>query len=179
MAAAFEKAVRTVSSIFGFILLIMFVILVAAFGMWAAQFIAVKVGKKAPLEFEDRAAAPLSGDEQTTHHRSPDGRFDLITAATEMKMSHWIEIPTLVEVKSGRIFFALGLQWSADVVTWSDDSRVVTIQLRKYPGDVPGVTLAADLLSGDAHFTTRAGDETTEIPEIEHWLTGYIRRFGT
>jgi hypothetical protein len=166
------------SSVLGFVIMIAVVILVAAFGMWAAQRIAARLGRKAPLDFESRAAAPLSGDEPVTHHRSPDGRFDLVTVASEAKMSHWIETPTLLEARTGRELFALDFQWSADSVAWSGDSRTVTLSLRKYPGDVPGVTLTADLLTGEAQFVSRAGVERVPIADISAWLAGYIRRFG-
>src|SRR5690242_11701711 len=118
------------SSVLGFAIMIVIVLLVAAFGMWAAQTVGARLGKKAPVNFESRAAAPLSGDEPVTHHRSPDGRFDLVTVASEMKMSHWVENPSLVEVASNRELFALEFNWSADSVTWSPDSRMVTLSLR-------------------------------------------------
>lgn len=166
------------SSVIGFIILIAIVLFVAAFGMWAAQAIAARMGKKAPVEFESRAAAPLSGDEPVTHHLSPDSRFDLITVANEMKMSHWVENPSLIEARSNRELFALDFHWSADSVAWSPDGRSVTLSLRKYPGDVPGLNMTADLLSGEVRFDTRAGAETARIEEINAWLAGYVRRFG-
>lgn len=165
-------------SVFSFILLIMFVLFIGALGMWAMQKIAIKVGKSSAPGGPPRTAAPLSGDSRVTRHPSPDGRFELFTTAHEMRMSHWIEVPALIETASSRTVLAVDEIWSADTVAWSDDSRTVTLQLRKYPADIPGVTLAADLLTGEATFTTRAGVETARLEEANAWLSGYARRFG-
>lgn len=31
--------------------------------------------------------------------------------------------------------------WSGEQIAWSADSRVVTVGLRRYPGDVPGMVI--------------------------------------
>ena len=165
------------SSVLGFIIMIAIVLLVAAFGMWAAQRIAAQFDKR-PKNASGRAAAPLSGDATTTHHPSPDGRFAVVTTADEVKAGHWVEIPALYDLTQSRELFALEPRWSADVITWSPDSRTVTLQLRKYPADVPGVTLTADLLTGEAQFVSRAGVERVPIAGVDAWLAGYVRRFG-
>lgn len=165
-------------SVLGFVIMIGIVLLVAAFGMWAAQRIAAKLDKH-PNQIQDgRAAAPLSGDNPTTRHLSPDGRFAVVTSATEVKMSHWVETPALYDLQQNRELLALDRRWSADVVTWSPDSRTVTLQLRKYPADVPGVTLTVDLLTQEAQFISRGGVERVPVNEAADWLSGYIRRFG-
>jgi hypothetical protein len=166
------------SSIVGFIVLILIVLLVAAFGMWAAQGIAARLGRKAPAGATPRAAAPLSGDTAISHHPSPDGFFDVVTSANEVRMSHWVETPALYDLRSQRQLFALDPQWSADAITWAADSETVTIKLRKYPGDVPGLTVAIDFPSSQATLITRGGTEHTPVAELDDWLNGYVRRFG-
>lgn len=165
-------------SVVGFFIMIGFVLLVAAFGMWAAQRIAAKLDKHPGQVQAGRAAAPLSGDNPTTRHTSPDGRFAVVTSATEIKMSHWVETPTLYDLQQNRELLALDSRWSADVITWSPDSRTVTLQLRKYPADIPGLTLTVDLLAHEAQFVSRSGVERVPLVEAESWLSGYIRRFG-
>ena len=166
------------SSVLGFIILIAIVLFVAAFGMWAAQRIAARFDKHSSLAPTSRAAAPLSGDAATTRHDSPDGRFAVETTASEAKPGHWVESPAIYDLAQGRELVALDTRWSADVVTWSPDSRTVTLQLRRYPADVPGVTLTVDLLSGEAQFVSRAGIERVLIENANDWLTAYIRRSG-
>ena len=166
------------SSVLGFVVMIAIVLLVAAFGMWAAQRIAARFDKHGSIAPRSRAAAPLSGDAATTRHDSPDGRFAVETTAREAKPGHWIESPALYDLAQRRTLFALDAQWSADVVTWAPDSRTVTLQLRRYPADVPGVTLTVDLLSGEAQFVSRAGIERVPVADANAWLTAYVRRFG-
>jgi hypothetical protein len=166
-------------SVLGFVVMIVIVLLVAAFGMWAAQGIGARLGKKGPTAPNPRSAAPLSGDTAITHHPSPDGFFDVVTSANEVRMSHWVETPALYDLRSQRQLFALDPQWSADVISWAPDSQTVTIKLRKYPGDVPGVTLIVDLGSHEATLVARGDTERTRIDDLDRWLAGYIRRFGS
>lgn len=163
----------------GFVLMLAIVLLVAACGMWLAQVIAARLGRKAPLEFESRPAAPLAGAEDVTHHPSPDGRFDVVTVAVERPMGLRARTPALLQVSGNRTLFALDERWGADEIAWSADSRHVTLKLRKSPSDVPGVTLVADLLAGEARFETRAGAETVPLADASAWLSAYVRRFGT
>jgi hypothetical protein len=164
--------------VLGFVILIVIVQLLAAFGMWATQNVGARLGRRASAEKSARGAVRQNLDAALTHHPSPDGFFDLVTSASEMRMSHWVETPALYDLRSQRQLFALDSQWSADVITWSAESDKVTIQLRKYPGDVPGLTLAADVLSGQATLITRAGTEHAPLAGLDDWLTSYIRRFG-
>ena len=166
------------ASILSFIVLILIVLLVAAFGMWAAQGIGARLGRKGPTDPINRAAAPLSGDSLTTHHPSPDGRHDVVTAANEVRPGHWVESPSLIDLEGQSEWFSLDGRWSADEIKWSSDSASVTIKSRKYPSDVPGFTLIADLTVQQARFITRSGSETLPLTEVETWLESYVRRFG-
>lgn len=165
-------------SILGFIVLILFVVLVAAFGMWAAQGIGSRMGRKGARDPGNRAAGLPSGESALTHHPSPNGRYEVITAANEVRTGRWVESPSLHDLEDLTEWFALDNRWSADVITWSADSLAVTIKLRKYPGDVPGVALFADLIGAQARFITRNGTESVPLSEVEQWLESYIRRFG-
>jgi len=165
-------------SILGFIVLILIVLLVAAFGMWAAQGIGARLGRKGPVDPINRAAAPLSGDSLITHHPSPDGRHVVITSANEVRPGHWVESPSLIDLEGQAEWFALDGRWSADEINWSTDSTSVTIKLRKYPGDVPGFSLVADLSMQQVRFITRSGNESVPLTEVETWLDDYVRRFG-
>lgn len=161
----------------GFILLIMLVLLIAAFGMWFAQRMAVRVGRQAPSE-GPRFEEPVEGEGAVRRHPSPDGRFDLQTTVIAMTMGRGIEQPALVEIARGRRLFAAEGNWSADEIRWTADSRTVTMRLRHHPGAVPEVTVSLDLLAGEARMNSRAGVERMTFAEAERWLDRYPALFG-
>jgi len=73
---------------------------------------------------------------------SPDQRYSLLLASNEMRMSHWVTGAALWERASQRLLLQIGDGlWSSEEIMWSADSRVVTIRLRRYPGDAPGLVL--------------------------------------
>lgn len=79
---------------------------------------------------------------------SPDGRYKVMFSSMEMRMSHWIDSPVLIEVATNETLFTLGNPMlSADTVTWSPDSRFVTMQIREYPGRKKGFTLVYDVVT--------------------------------
>ena len=60
-------------------------------------------------------------------------------------MSHWITSATLWATHPQRLLLAIGdWQWSSEQIAWSADSRRVTIGLRRYPGDAPGIVIDID-----------------------------------
>jgi hypothetical protein len=73
---------------------------------------------------------------------SPDRRYSVVLVATEMRMSHWIMSAVLWERASQRLLLQIGGElWSSEEITWSADSLVVTVGLRRYPGDAPGLVV--------------------------------------
>jgi hypothetical protein len=73
---------------------------------------------------------------------SPDQRYSLLLASNEMRMSHWVTSAALWERASQRLLLQIGDGlWSSEQIAWSADSRVVTIGLRRYPGDAPGLVI--------------------------------------
>jgi hypothetical protein len=75
---------------------------------------------------------------------APDGRHYILLAAMEMRMFHWVESPSLWTADGTTPLVDLGDSlWSADQVTWSEDSLHVTLAMRRYPGD--GLPVVVDL----------------------------------
>jgi hypothetical protein len=73
---------------------------------------------------------------------SPDQRYSLLLASTEMRMSHSVINAILWERHPERLLLEIGdWQWSSEQITWSADSQHVTIALRRYPGDAPGLVI--------------------------------------
>ena len=76
---------------------------------------------------------------------SPDQRYSLRLVSNEMRMSHWVISATLWERAPQRLLLEIGdWQWSSEQIAWSTDSRLVTVELRRYPGDAPGIVIDID-----------------------------------
>jgi hypothetical protein len=73
---------------------------------------------------------------------SPDQRYSLRLVRNEMRMSHWVISAALWERAPQRLLLEIGdWQWSSEQITWSANSERVTIGLRRYPGDAPGIVI--------------------------------------
>jgi hypothetical protein len=73
---------------------------------------------------------------------SPDQRYAMLLTSNEMRMSHSVLNAALWERTPERLLLAIGdWQWSSEQITWSADSQWVTIALRRYPGDAPGIVV--------------------------------------
>ena len=73
---------------------------------------------------------------------SPDQRFFILLASNEMRMSHWVTSAALWACDPQRLLLEIGdWQWSSEQIAWSADSQRVTIGLRRYPGDAPGIVI--------------------------------------
>lgn len=69
---------------------------------------------------------------------SPDGKYILYLSCNEVRMSHWICCPSLIEAESKRTLYEAPHDHDAGQIKWSDDSREVRFFLRVYPGATPG-----------------------------------------
>ena len=73
---------------------------------------------------------------------SPDQRFYILLTSNEMRMSHRVTSAALWERDSQRLLLQIGDGlWSSEEIAWSADSRGVTVGIRRYPGDVPGMVM--------------------------------------
>jgi hypothetical protein len=96
---------------------------------------------------------------------SPDGRYFILTTADEMRMSHWVESAQLVEAGSDRILVDIGSRsWSADSVTWAEDSTQVELEVRCYPGDCDGIRIRVFPDRSVAELRSAAGVQ--EVPFV-------------
>jgi hypothetical protein len=75
--------------------------------------------------------------------RSPGGRYSIAIAPWEVRMSLWIESPTLTDTETGEVLLSFrDPHWSLDSADWRSDS-VVALELRKYPGNHTPVQVTA------------------------------------
>ncbi len=113
-----------------------------------------------------------------TGYPSPDGAWAVVTAANEIRMSHWIETGSLHDVAADRMVADLGGHlWSVDSVAWSADSRTVTIALRRYPGDAPGLSLRLDPAARTAEVVSDPA-ERVRLSGLSAWLERWYRGHG-
>lgn len=70
-----------------------------------------------------------------TKFPSPTGRYVFRVYPWEVRMSLWIDTPELFDLSTQQPLFRLtDARWTLDTAEWESDF-VVTITLRKYPGD--------------------------------------------
>jgi hypothetical protein len=94
---------------------------------------------------------------------SPDRRFFILLVSNEMRMSHWVINAALWEHAPQRLLLEIGdWQWSSEQIVWSTDSQCVTIGLRRYPGDAPGIVI--DIYPERQIVIPRAPAETQPLP---------------
>lgn len=97
-----------------------------------------------------------------TRYPSPDGRFVVVTVAYEMRMSHWVEAPYLYRTGEEDPLLNVSVNdWSADTIEWAEDSRSVTLSVRRYPGNGDSVSLTLFPEDETATMTTEGGIQRT------------------
>jgi hypothetical protein len=105
---------------------------------------------------------------------SPDQLYYLLLASNEMRMSHWVTSAALWERASARLLLQIGDGlWSSEDIAWSADSRVVTVGLRRYPGDAPGIVL--DIYPQQQLVIPHAPAETQPLPFAR--LNAFLERY--
>ena len=105
---------------------------------------------------------------------SPDQRYYLLLASNEMRMSHWVTSAALWERPTQRLLLAIGDGlWSSEEIAWCADSRAVTVGLRRYPGDAPGIVL--DIYPEQQLVIPHAPAETQPVPFEQ--LNGFLERY--
>ena len=108
---------------------------------------------------------------------SPDGRYRVAFSVYEMRMSHWVETPVIINSASGKPLLDLCTSdWSADTTAWRTDSQAVTFELRRYPGDAPDVTVTVDLPRRTCTVETAAGNESVSFDQVKAWLEEWYWR---
>jgi len=75
----------------------------------------------------------VSDNPYIKRYPSPTGAHAVVTVDNEVKMSHWISEPTLVDANDQAVL-EFTSSWSADEITWLDAGHV-KLAMRHYPGD--------------------------------------------
>ncbi len=111
---------------------------------------------------------------EAQYYPSPDGRFFIAVGSYEMRMSHWVNSAALWRQTPREMLLELGDSlWSTDSIEWRDDSRRVTVGMRRYPGDSQSIML--DLLIDELLAVPHKPADTTPIPFSS--LNAFLDRF--
>jgi hypothetical protein len=108
---------------------------------------------------------------------SPDGRYAVMIASDEVGQ-HWVDTAALCTMPDERLVAPIGIHyWSTDRIVWAADGSGVILEIRRYPGDVPGVTLEIDLNRRSARIA--GGTEEVPLTRMSAALEAdYYRRGG-
>src|SRR4051812_23191403 len=94
--------------------------------------------------------------------RSPDGKYAVVIAPNEMRMSHWIYSAAVWNIETSTMLVGLGEDlWSTDTVAWTGE-HALKVEMRRYPGDVPGITATLDLDQQTVQITSST--ESASVP---------------
>ncbi|MBK5374140.1 MULTISPECIES: hypothetical protein [unclassified Pseudomonas] len=84
---------------------------------------------------------------ETTLHC--DGRIAITVEPREMRMSHWLYAPLVVDQQRQQVLLDLSESLWDLIGTADETANSLELLLRKYPGDRPSVMLSVDLDSGE------------------------------
>ncbi len=74
----------------------------------------------------------LRGYRMETNQYVLNGKFEVLTIANEMKMSHWVYSPIIREVSSGKVIMSLeSTGW--DLRKVAESKGLIALQLARYP----------------------------------------------
>lgn len=101
---------------------------------------------------------------------SPSGRYIIRVYPQEMRMSHWVDTPELIDTATHSTLFApRDSSWSMDSATWQSES-VVSMTLRRYPGDHSSIKATFNCAAGTADIGGVAIKSLSDIARIERAL---------
>ena len=90
-----------------------------------------------------------------------------------MRMSHEVWHAVLYALPDERPIAEIGNSlWNADRITWADEGRGVEFDLRRYPGDAPGVSVVIDIARGVARIDAGPDMPLAELSaalEADYW----------
>jgi len=106
---------------------------------------------------------------------SPDRRYVVALETFEMRMSHWISVPCVRDnITREPILDLSRTLWHADDVTWDDTGARVTLSLRLYPGDRPGIALTINLAERCCTIETASETVQMDVEHVAQWLEAYV-----
>ena len=106
---------------------------------------------------------------------SPDGKYCLQCLPVEMRMSHWLALPRLIESSTQNVLLDLSASlWSVQRFQWVDRSHLL-LELRCYPGEVPMVVVTIDLLKRAVSVRSPGRGGSVLLKKLPDWLQSYAQ----
>jgi hypothetical protein len=123
------------------------------------------------------STGPVKLDAYQRATPSPDGRFLVRTTASEAAMSHWLEFAQLLDAHTGHVVADVGTSsWSADAIRWAPDGAHVELELRRYPGDGPGLAVRVFPAAQRAELVTTEGVEAVPLEALTPAMERFYER---
>ncbi|MPR37224.1 hypothetical protein [Salmonirosea aquatica] len=89
----------------------------------------------------------------------------------EMRMSHWIDQPSLIRESDSACLFSINTDdWSAWEVSWLDESTV-TLVMRKYPGLID-CTIELNIATNEGQAISRRASVVGSFSSVKEWVLG-------
>lgn len=102
---------------------------------------------------------------------SPNGQYKICFDSYEMRMSHWVDQPSLLRVNDSFCLFSINTgDWSAWEVSWLDNSTVAMV-MRKYPGLID-CTLELNVDTNEANAASRRASVAGSFLAVRDWVLG-------
>ncbi len=146
-------------------LIVGFTYVVRRVGTTLGGVIGTKIGKVI-ADTEEAVATARS----TRKFPSPDRAFEAQLLPHEVQPEHWVETPSLQNLKSKAILFNLSPLWHADDLSWSPDGQVLHIVLRLYPGQVTDLGLEVRVREQVAQVSYQGEVSTVSLAVLGEWL---------
>lgn len=100
---------------------------------------------------------------------SPNRQYKISFDSYEMRMSHWIDQPSLIRVYDNVCLFLLDKDdWSAWEVCWADDSTISLI-MRKYPGLI-SCTIELNVDTNEGQAISRRASVAGSFSAVKDWI---------
>lgn len=105
---------------------------------------------------------------ETTFHC--EGRLAITIEPREMRMSHWLYAPRMVDRQRQQVLLDLMDSLWDLIGTTNETANGIDLLLRKYPGDRASVTLNVDLISGSLKLGGQAVDPAQLLSALDWGL---------
>ena len=100
---------------------------------------------------------------------SPNHTYKVSFQSYEVRMSHWIDQPSLIRVCDSVCLFSLNADgWSAWETNWLDDSTVALV-MRKYPGLID-CTIKLNVDTNEGQAISRRASVAGSFSAVKEWV---------